>query len=50
MRHVRQSVELDGALHRRSLRSYLSGKVFRKEKLTRKLVSVDEMDGKGGGI
>ena len=43
---MRQSIELDGALHHRSLRSYRSGKVFRKEKLTRKLVSVDEMDGK----
>ena len=43
---MRQSAELDGALHRRSLRSYRSGKVFRKEKLTRKLVSVDEIDGK----
>ena len=43
---VRHSVELDGALHRCSLRSYRSGKVFRKEKLTRKCVSVDEMDEK----
>ena len=47
---MRQSVELDRALHRRSLRLYRSGKVFRKEKLTRKLVSVDEMDEKGGGV
>ena len=46
MRVMRQSVELDGALHHHSLRLYRSGKVFRKEKLTRKLVSVDEMDGK----
>ena len=43
---MRQSGELDGELHHPSLRSYRSGKVFRKEKLTRKCVFVDEMDGK----